>query len=233
MNTNPRKTPRASTFMRGIYPIILHSGMTELRSVRSLVNRLPAFLRDEQSDFEMRLNTIALEQEMDEEQRKGLFEHHEEDFHELHNFFPSAVWSSQLTLACSLFEATLMNACKILNCQLWRDAKGHGIERSAYFLRKNFGIYPEKNKAWYVVNDFFAIRHCFVHANGEVELMKDSQKIKASVNRLISAKVTMNEGTLKLEYSSVTAATEAMEAWLKDFWDSCANDEAIGPKYWP
>ena len=111
MNDNPRTSPREKHFIRGVYPSILVASITELRSLQSLLSKFSAFLSDEQSDFARQLEQRAREEGMHEEQRTDFFDAHEVQLHELHTFFPNALWNSLLTLACSLFESRLMEAC--------------------------------------------------------------------------------------------------------------------------
>ena len=114
MNDRQRESTRSSHYMQGFYPGILEMGLNDLRSLRSLVTRLPEFLSEDQSKFQRQLEKRVNDEQLDEEQEQSLYDYHEDKFHELHTFFPNAVWISQLTLACSLFEARLVEACKYL-----------------------------------------------------------------------------------------------------------------------
>jgi hypothetical protein len=226
--------------MRGFYPGILDTGITELHSLQSLVSRLPDFLSEKQSEFERHLAERVREEGMDEEQRSGFFEKHEAEFHELHTFFPNAVWNSLLTLACSLFESRLMEACKFLESSCaplkckWATVNGQGLDKSAAFLRKNFGIFPERHENWVTIRDFFEVRNCFVHANGDVDLTRKPQETEASANRLRNAGVTLPDTRiLQLEGNAVATATKRMETWFKAFWVACRDNANIGPKFWP
>jgi hypothetical protein len=240
MNERPRTSPRTSHFLRGFYPVILDAGITELHSLQSLVSRLPGFLSDEQSEFERHLEKRVREEGMDKDQRSGFYENHEAEFHELHTFFPNAVWNSLLALACSLFEARLVEACKFLerSCaplgDKWATVNGKGLEKSAVFLRKNFGIFPERHETWVTIRDFFGVRNCFVHANGDIDLMLKVNETEASANRLRNAGVTvLDTRMLQITDNAVATATKRMETWFKAFRIACRDNANIGPKFWP
>ena len=241
MNDRQRESTRSSHYMQGFYPGILEMGLNDLRSLRSLVTRLPEFLSEEQSKFQRQLENHVNNEQMDEEQASSFYDYHEEEFHELHTFFPNAVWISQLTLACSLFEARLMEACKFLENsripikQAWATIKIQAVlKKSAVFLRKNFCIFPERHKSWSTIGDFFQMRNCFVHANGEVDLTTNPTNTVECATRLSHAGITLSDTrALRLEAKSITAAVDEMEAWLKAFQVASMNDTVIGPMFWP
>ena len=223
-------------------------GLNDLRSLRSLVTRLPEFLSEEQSKFQRQLEKRVNDEQLDEEQAQSLYDYHEDKFHELHTFFPDAVWISQLTLACSLFEACLVEACKYLEIskipltQTWTtiEKQKKTLEKIEDFLQKNFSIFPKQHKnkrhkeSWGVIEDFFQMRNCFVHANGEVDLTRKPVDIEARARRLSHAGITLsNTRTLQLEAKSITVVVDEMEAWLKAFRVASMNDTVIGPMFWP
>ena len=106
----------------------------------------------------------------------------------------------------------------------------------AEFFKINFFIHFEDHDKWSSILQFRDIRNCFVHANGDIELMKNSVKenLKKSLPRLSQSGVYLsNIGKISIDNSSVSFVVQAMEEWSKDLWIACRGNAFLGPKFWP
>jgi len=242
MNQNQRTTRRASFHMVGFYPRIIDACITELRSVLSYLERVASFVSDEQKNYRDRLETEIQENEMGEEEADFFYDTHYEDIQELHAFFPTALRSSVLTFAFSLFESRLVEACKFLDkhplarSRSWADTEDRGLKKVAKFLRKNFSIHPEDHDKWNSILQFHLVRNCFVHANGDIELMKNSAQndLRKALPILSQFGVYLSDlDKISIEESAVSFAVQAMEKWTKAFWIACRENAVIGPQFWP
>lgn len=242
MNRNQRTAPRTSFHMEGFYPGIIDACITELRSVLSYLEKVARFVSDEQKNFRDRLETKTKENEIGEGKMNFFYDAHYEDIQELHAFFPTALRSSVLTFAFSLFESRLVEACKFLDKHslarscCWADTKDRGLKKVARFLRKNFSIHPEDHDKWNLILQFLLVRNCFVHANGDIELMKNSAKndLKKALPMLSQFGVYLSDiDKIIIEESTVSFAVQAMEEWAKSFWITCRENAVLGPQFWP
>ena len=215
----------------------------ELLSLTTLLDRISDFVRDEIARFSKELDQRFKEERLDEEQAVGLYEAHAEEFDVFHSFFPNAVRQSILTLACSLFESRLMEACKYLedsgnvcvNLPWASFAKDSGIKRSASFLKKNFKIHPEDHPTWSKIVDVYSIRNCFIHAHGNIKLMKadQQQELKDALKRLSQYEIIETDGNIVTSESFLRFVMDDMKAWFEGFEKACKENNLIGPEYWP
>lgn len=120
MNRIERTIPRTDFLMKGFYPSIIDSCITELSSIHSYMDRVASFLSDEQNNFRNRLEKEIQKDEINKEEAYAFYDSHYENIQELHSFFPTALRSSVLTFAFSLFESRLVEACKYRLSELFR-----------------------------------------------------------------------------------------------------------------
>jgi hypothetical protein len=164
----------------------------------------------------------------------------EDDQDQLHNRFPGIVFRSTLLMACALFEGSLLDLCKSLERALPTPApltkiKDSGITKSAVFLKKNFGIYLSNHPGWGHVLDYFKVRDCVVHADGDISKMKPDQadRIRRVVERYGSTGLSMTHGHLNLGQDFVAAVIDDLGAVWPPLGAACIDNEVVGPHYWP
>lgn len=234
--------------MKGAYPLIIYDCITELRSVLSYLGKSATFLSEEQKEFQDRLENKVKECEMNEEQATSFYDAKYEKIQEIHSFFPIALRSSVLIFAFSLFESRLVEACKYLDQNSfaktisWAEIKelkrykGSHLKKAAGFLKKNFMIYPEDNKKWDLILQFYKVRNCFVHANGDLNLMKPGQKdkLEKALPALSRFGVKLSDiEKLEIGDFAVSSAVEAMKKWVQAFLVASRENAILGPHFWP
>lgn len=103
----------------------------------------------------------------------------------LHRYFPRFIATSNLFLATSLFEHHLLGICRKIedtcDCRI-SDQRGNGCERFFRFL-KVAGFDPYDAHLYNQVNAALTIRNAMLHANGDLRLSREREKIESIANK--------------------------------------------------
>jgi hypothetical protein len=136
-----------------------------------------------------------------------------------------------------------VEACKFLdNNSLsrsisWDATDDQGLKKVANYLRDNFSIHPEDHDKWNSILGLYLVRNCFVHASGDIQLMKTEKqktKLRNILPMLSRFGVYLSDpGKISFEETSVSLAVQAMEEWAKAFWIASRENAILGPKFWP
>lgn len=166
----------------------------------------------------------------------------DDEFDRLCNTFPRIVYGSTLVTACSFFESSLVDLCKafdrdseLVKVKPWRDLsdKGGGVKNAADFLKANFKIELSRHPHWETIIDYFKIRNCVAHANGDVSLMRGGEvegAVKCHEGDGISVDV---DNRLKFGLEFVSTVIDQLAALWPRLHAACSKDEVLGPRYWP
>ena len=193
---------------------------------------------------------------LDDEERSLVYEFHSEEHDRLHSRFPQLVSASTLLMACSLFESALTDLCKFLDgaptrlglpsrkktatgigltpTTPWKNTKGSSISRPANFLRENYGIDAGRHSDWNTILRHYDVRHCLVHANGDVGLMTNRKELRLLLQKQPFSLIKIN-GSGRLEFGSeyVTVVLDHMCGFLGTLHTACYENPVLGPHFWP
>ncbi len=99
--------------------------------------------------------------------------------------FPRYISTSNLFLATSLFEHYLYAICRgfeqLCDCKV-TEQRGNGCERFFRFLEKA-GLKPRNAPLYVQVDAALTIRNTLLHANGDLRLSRERQKVEDISNR--------------------------------------------------
>lgn len=99
--------------------------------------------------------------------------------------FPRYIATSNLFLATSVFEHYLYAVCRgferLSDCKI-ADQRGNGCERSFRFLEKA-GLKPRSPRLYPQVDAALTIRNTLLHANGDLRLSRERQKVEDITKR--------------------------------------------------
>jgi hypothetical protein len=146
-------------------------------------------------------------------------------------------------MACSLFESSLVDLCKgferdpvLPTPKSWGDlGEDKGITRAAGFMKVNFGILLSNYPHWNKIKDYFKIRDCVVHADGDVSNMKPKQaaQLRATVKAYSQLELGINHGRLVIGNKFVSAVIDDLGGIWPLLHTACFENEVVGPHFWP
>jgi hypothetical protein len=225
----------------GVVPLLTaESQFQDLREYLSLTRDLVA---REQRDFLKRVEDTIAANSLEGENKDEYYSFIEDEHDQLHDRFPRIVFSSTLLIACSLFESSLMDLCKsferdpaLPTPKSWDDlSKDKGITRVAGFLKANFGIQLSNYSHWGEITNYFKIRDCIVHADGDVSNMQPKQaaQIRAMVKSYTQLELDITHGQLVIGNKFVSAVIDDLKIFWPEVATACFENEVLGPHYWP
>jgi hypothetical protein len=211
-----------------------------LRKYAEVVSR---FLEEERDRFGDEVDGKVLASGMSSEQAEQFYEAYEEQFSMWRETFPTTIRTSSLVAACSRFEVGLVDICKELEAHpkitspvFWSQLSGSALERPAHYIRDNFGIHLSAHAAWSRINHYFSLRHCVVHAEGNVGLMqgKQARAVRAAASQLKRRGVSISEyDRLLIGPGFVEGVIDDMSELWSDLTEAFEQNEIIGPVFWP
>jgi hypothetical protein len=242
LNTRPRQTSAsADSLMTAHFELTsLTLAKWQFDDLRKYMSLAHEFVVRQQRDFQTRVDEYVAQHAPTDEDDGDIHISLEDENDQLHSRFPRLVFSSTLLMACALFESSLVDLCKVLWRALprstsWSELRDSGITKAATFLKMNYGIQLSNYSRWEQVNDYFKVRNCIVHADGDMANMTDTAKesIRQAVQRYGSVGLRETYGHVEIEQDFVSAVIKD----LVDLWplleDACIENETIGPHYWP
>lgn len=244
MNKRPRKVPRKTPWMAiGFFPATVATTIVELNTIRDYLGYTSSFLEGKKARFEKYLREAASALQPGEESE--LYDYHDDDIQQHWFGFPALLHGSMVVAVCSCLEAGLTDVCKDLQreteltiAQKWEDIPKSetGIHRAAFFLERNFDIYPKQHLAWSRIMDYYRVRDCIAHAIGDVGLMRDThqQAINSALSRFTPGDILVGRtGRLEMAPQFVEHILTDMDVFWRDLHDAFEENELIGPLYWP
>lgn len=241
INKKVRTDANPTWFMQGWAAMYFVFPEEAFKDIRAYVSDSDQFVKGEQERFLKRSEAVV--SNLSEEEREWYYDANSDEHERLTAGLPQLVRSSNLLVACSLFESSLTDLCKYVDRESqivkkfsWVKIDGQGIVRAASYLRKNFEIECAHYAGWSTILDHFEIRHCFAHANGDISLMKSHSRIRIqqllrkepfSVNHIDGAR------RLRLGRRYVDVAVDQMEGFWPALHDAFFYDDVIGRALWP
>ncbi len=170
------------------------------------------------------------------------YESHENEYGRLHEAYPNIARATVLSMACSVFESGLTEICKefertddVQTTRIKWDKINNatGIIRAKKYIKKNFDIHFNEHQEWQAIRDYYKVRDCFVHANGDVSLMKEKQsKDIESITRRVPG-VTIEYKRLRLDSRRFfDGVFGTMSRFWSDLRIAFRENEIVGPVYW-
>jgi len=138
--------------------------------------------------------------------------------------FPNMLWSSLFFTTFATFEAVLDSLSyyhhmyKKINIGP-NDLKDSGIKRSKKYLIKLADLkYPKDSQPWDEIEKLVDIRHCLMHANGNVKIYKNSKKIFSIINKYSKSKIEIIDDFIVLKKEFVMLFTNLCHKFLIGLW---------------
>jgi hypothetical protein len=112
--------------------------------------------------------------------------------------------------------------------------KHKGVRRADRFLGANFGIHLHKYSHWESIIDYYTIRNCLAHANGDVSIMpvKAGEKVRQVVQRHLPDISITQDGRLNLDFKFISTVIDHLAALWKELHSACRENATLGPRYW-
>jgi len=243
LNTRPRPTPASSgSLMNAHFDLVsLLLADSQFQDLREYMSLAQDFVVRKQRDFRKRVDDHIAVSALEGDDRDEYYSSHEDDYDQLHNQFPRIVFSSTLLMACALFEGLLVDVCKSFERALptptpWNTpSKDKGITKAAAFLKDNFGIRLSNYSHWDQVMNYFKVRHCIVHADGDLSNMQPKQatQIRETVNLYGSLELGITHGRLVFGHKFVSVVIDNLGGIWPLLENACIHNEVVGPHYWP
>jgi hypothetical protein len=242
LNILPRSTAASSgSLMNADFSLasllLAESQFQDLREYMSLAQE---FVVRKQRDFHKRVDDHIAVNALEGEDRDEYYSSHEDDHDQLHSRFPRIVFSSTLLMACALFESSFVDLCKGFERALptpipWSHVKDKGITRAAAFLKENYGICLPNYSHWDRVINYFKVRDCIVHADGDLSNMQPEQanRIRRTVKLYGSLGLLVTNRHLVIGQEFVSAVIDDLGGIWPLLETACIQNEVVGPHYWP
>ena len=217
---------------------------SQLQDLREYLWSVQSFVTQEQKAFRQRVEDAIAAEGLQGDEKDEYYSIHEDEFDQLHSTFPRIVYSSTLLTACSLFESSLTDLCKdferdsaLPKLKTWDQLdKDTGIRKAAAFLKANFGVHLKNYSHWDSVLDFYRIRNCIAHVNGDVSTMQARQKqeVQQAVQRHAFFEISITPyGRLDLGSKFVSTVIERLAGLWRELHPACYENAVLGPRYWP
>ncbi len=123
----------------------------------------------------------------------------------------------------SMLETTLSSLCHYLHRSKklllkLDELKGDGIERSKLYLQKICLIhFPEDSHEWKEIQKFNSIRNCIVHTEGNVEEVKNPQKLKNIIKNTRGISLDRSiERFIRIKSSYILSIIACIEKFIED-----------------
>jgi hypothetical protein len=245
INTRPRTHPSksGSWMMQGWGAVPLLTADSQFQDLREYLSSARDFVAREQRALLKRVEDTIAANSLEGENKDEYYSFHEDEYDQLHSRFPRIVFSATLLLACSLFESSLVDLCKgfernpaLPTPKSWDDfAKEKGITKAAGFLNANFGIQLSSYSHWSNITNYFKIRDCVVHVDGDVLNMQPKQaaQIRATVKCCSELELDITHGRLVIGNKFVCAVIDDLGGIWPVLHTACFDNEVVGPHYWP
>src|SRR5580698_6283226 len=241
LNTRPRPTPASSdSLMNADFDLVsLLLAESQFQDLREYMSLAQDFVVGKQRDFRKRVDDYIALNALEGDDRDEYYSFHEDDYDQLHNQFPRIVFSSTLLMACALFEGLLVDLCKGFEHALpkptpW-DAldKDRGITKTAAFLKDNFGIHLSNYSHWGQVKNYFKVRDCIVHADGDLSNMdpKQATRIRETVKLCGSLELGIVNGRLVFGHKFVCTVIDTLGGIWPLQETACIQNGVVGPRY--
>lgn len=242
------KIPADFSYSIGWTPVILYHAETQLRDLDVYLSLAVASVSFAQDDLivetgRIHLSNGAVNAEIDEEDRHPPCRHYEEEYNRRFNFFPSILYSGVLTSAYALFETSLVSLCtsiekdeKIQKVYPSQAGRRTAVARSAEFLLRNFELDITKSQHWSRILDYYKVRNCFVHASGDVLLLKNvhGTSLRAFVVHEAGAGISIDgNDRLKIAPEFVRAVIDCLKRFWPELTQACCANATLGPRFWP
>lgn len=241
MNQKERINPRKHWFSKGFFPGSVYMAVWELNSLLKYHNKTLSFVKNEVKEFEEQVDNYVKENQLEGEQKDQFYDSKVDEHDMLESFFPISLQYSVIVLACTLFESPITNICKMLdsspevsNETKWIKCSGTVFEKAKNFLKQNFEINIGTHPSWNNLSDYFKIRHCIAHANGEIGLMKNPTDIKRIIKK--HSKDGLSESELQkisVNNDFIKTLVGNMTTFYNDLNTAFINNYYLGPRYWP
>jgi hypothetical protein len=244
LNTRPRPTPAsADSLMNADLDLVsLFLAGSQFQGLGEYLLLVQDFVVQKQRGFQKRVDDYIAANTRKGDDRDEYYSSLEDDHDQIHNRFPRIVYSSTLLMACALFEGSLVDLCKslertLVTSQPWGDpaVRDTGIAKAAAFLKKNFGIDLSQYSDWAQVKNYFKVRDCILHADGDISNMKPDQtsRIRETVDQFGSLGLRITGRHLVFEEKFVSAVINDLRGIWPLLETACIQNEVVGPQYWP
>lgn len=231
--------------MRGLGVFALIFAEPQLRDLDDYLSAVEQFVTAERDTLVQRVNAAVAAQQLEGDELENHYFAHEDDIHRLASTFPRLVYAGTLLTACALFESSLVDLCRdfdrdaaLPKMLTWGaiPARDSGLQRSARFLKANFGIELAQYARWDDLSRCYLVRNCVAHADGDVSLMRadSAAKLNAAVRGLAPLGIRVSELD-KLDFGStfVRAVIGEFRAFWPGLTRACRENADVGPRYWP
>jgi hypothetical protein len=225
----------------GVVPLLLAE--SRLRDLHDYLSAVHSFVGREQKAFIKRVEETIAAEGLQGDEKDEYYSINENEFDKLHNTFPRIVYSSALLTACSLFESSLVDLCKafdgdaaLTKQKTWDQLndKYKGVRRADRFLGANFGIHLHKYSHWESILDYYEIRNCVAHANGDVSIMpvEAGKKVREAVQRHLPDICITQGNCLNLDFKFISSVIDHLAALWIELHSACRENATLGPRYW-
>jgi hypothetical protein len=223
----------------GLVPLLLAE--SRLRDLHDYLSSVQSFVDQEQKAFIKRVEETIPAEGLQGDEKDEIDEN---KFDRLHNTFPRIVYASALMTACSFFESSLVDLCKALDRDAaltkpkpWDRLNNKGVRKADRFLGANFGVHLHMHSRWDSILDYYEIRNCIAHANGDVSITqgKNAENVRKAVQRhsphISITKVGQDE-CLNLDFKFISTVIDHLAALWKELYSACCENETLGLRYW-
>ncbi len=132
---------------------------------------------------------------------------------------------SVVILLYTIIEESLEKICfhlKHLMCLKLstNDLKGSGIERSKNYIIKCCGLnFPRDTHEWRMIKNLAKIRHCIVHAGGNIQDVRNPSKLEEIIDNLNGIYIKNN--SIHIEKKFILEFISLTKEFLGNVYDQC------------
>jgi hypothetical protein len=184
---------------------IIITSITQLKQIRSIVGEVDNMLHNKKvlenlGDIDLSSNKFSEQSSLIQTLAKYLRNQ------QLSIVYPNLLWSSLFLTSYSTLESTLDMLsdyyAKEKNIDIQpKELKDSGIKRSEKYLSKLVKIkFPAKKDNWKSINDVSCIRHCIVHANGNIHQSNKPETIHEVVKKYDQLKIRYDHIVITKEF---------------------------------
>jgi len=171
-------------WFNSVYLGIIKGRINEFRDyVLEVESKFQGDLKNIEAKCNKEIKKIA----SDEDKKQEITEFYGEDFYIIESIFLHTFRYSALVSIYSLIETSMSTLCRHLERREYltlklSDLKGKGVERARLYLTKVCHItFPDSSHEWSEIQKLNKVRNCIVHANGNIERVRSSDKLRSII----------------------------------------------------